>query len=83
MTLFAASTAARQRIDRLDARLLLEHVSGCTHADLIAQPEMPVSGPAHEQFAAWVERRAAGEPLAYLVGERSFTAASSRSRRPC
>ena len=72
MTLFSALTAARQRIDKLDARLLLQHATGCTHADLLARPEMPVSGPAYEQFAAWVERRAAGEPLAYLVGEAEF-----------
>lgn len=63
---------ARQCIDRLDARLLLQQATGCTHADLLARPEMLVIAPAAEQFAAWVERRAAGEPLAYLVGEAEF-----------
>ncbi len=63
---------ARQHIDRLDARLLLQQATGCTHADLLARPEMPVIGPACTQFVAWVERRAAGEPLAYLVGEAEF-----------
>lgn len=33
---------------------------------------MPVIAPALAQFAEWVERRAAGEPLAYLVGEAEF-----------
>ncbi len=72
MTLFSALTAARQKIDRLDARLLLQYATGCTHADLLARPETPVIAPAYAQFAEWVERRAAGEPLAYLVGETEF-----------
>lgn len=72
MTLFEALTAARGRIDRLDARLLLEHAAACTHADLLARPETPLSAPAEAQYRAWVERRAAGEPLAYIVGEAGF-----------
>ena len=72
MTLFEALTAARQTIDRLDARLLLQYATGCTHADLLARPETAVIAPAHAQFAEWVARRAAGEPLAYLVGEAEF-----------
>ncbi len=72
MTLFSALTAARQKIDRLDARLLLQYATGCSHADLLARPETPVIAPAYAQFAKWVERRAAGEPLAYLVGEVEF-----------
>lgn len=72
MTLGEALAAARQKIDRLDARLLLEYATGCSHADLLARPETPVIAPAWAQFAEWVERRAAGEPLAYLVGEAEF-----------
>lgn len=72
MTLGEALTAARQKIDRLDARLLLQYATGCTHADLLARPETPVIAPACAQFLEWVERRAAGEPLAYLVGEAEF-----------
>ncbi|MCE1183850.1 MAG: peptide chain release factor N(5)-glutamine methyltransferase, partial [Rhodocyclales bacterium] len=72
MTLGEALAAARQRIERLDARLLLQYATGCTHTDLLARPETPVIAPAWAQFAEWVERRAAGEPLAYLVGEAEF-----------
>jgi len=72
MTLFSALTAARQKIDRLDARLLLQYATGCSHTDLLARPETPVMAPAYAQFLEWVERRAAGEPLAYLVGEAEF-----------
>lgn len=72
MTLGEALVFARQQIDRLDARLLLQFATGCTHTDLLARPETPVVGPAFDQFAEWVARRAAGEPLAYLVGETEF-----------
>ena len=71
-TLGEALAAARLKIDRLDARLLLQYATGCSHADLLARPELPVSGPAYRQFAEWVDRRARGEPLAYLVGEAEF-----------
>jgi release factor glutamine methyltransferase len=72
MTLGEALTAARGRIDRLDARLLLQYASGCSHTDILARPETVLPGPAGDQFLAWLERRAAGEPLAYLVGESEF-----------
>lgn len=72
MTLGEALASARQKIDRLDARLLLQYATGCSHADLLARPEMPVIAPAYAQFAEWVARRATGEPLAYLVGEAEF-----------
>ncbi len=72
MNLGEAMAWARQKIDRLDARLLLQYASGCTHADLLARQEMPLIAPAAAQFLEWVDRRAAGEPLAYLVGEAEF-----------
>lgn len=64
--------AACRRIDRLDARLLVEHVAGCTHADLIARPETPLSAAQAAALDALVARRAAGEPLAYLTGSAMF-----------
>lgn len=72
MTLFEAYTVAKQQIDRLDARLLLEYATGCSHTDFLARPETLVIAPAYTQFTEWVARRAAGEPLAYLVGEAEF-----------
>ena len=58
---------ASPRIDRLDARLLLEYVCGCTHADLIAHPERELTAAQAVQFDALLARREGGEPLAYLV----------------
>lgn len=63
---------ARQSIDRLDARLLLEFVSGCTANALIADPDVVLDAQQQRGFTSLVERRAAGEPLAYLVGQAGF-----------
>lgn len=63
---------ARQSIDRLDARLLLEFVSGCTVNALIADPDVALEALQQQRFTSLVERRAAGEPLAYLVGQAGF-----------
>ncbi|MGE5384781.1 MAG: peptide chain release factor N(5)-glutamine methyltransferase [Betaproteobacteria bacterium] len=64
--------AARPRIDRLDARLLLQHVSGLSHAAIIGEPEHPLGAETWRALEILVERRAAGEPLAYLVGSADF-----------
>ncbi len=72
LTLGAAWRQAQERIDRLDARLLVQHAAHCSHADLIARPETEL---APEQ-ATWLDtlivRRASGEPLAYLLGMAPF-----------
>ena len=59
---------ASQRIDRLDARLLLAHSCACTHSDLIARPERTLSPAQSAEFETLIARRENGEPLAYLVG---------------
>lgn len=64
--------SASRRIDRLDARLLLEFVAGCTHADLIARPEQILPADRRARLEQLLARRAAGEPLAYLVGSADF-----------
>jgi release factor glutamine methyltransferase len=56
----------------LDARALLAHVLQAPRERLIAVPEASVPEPARAAFAAFARRRAAGEPLAYLLGEREF-----------
>ena len=68
----AALQWARQVIDRLDARLLLQFVAGCTPSDLLAYPERPLTDEAATRYAALVARRQHGEPLAYLTGEAGF-----------
>lgn len=68
----AAWLAAQQRIDRLDARLLVQFVAGCSHADLIARPERALSLEQLAWLESLVSRRAGGEPLAYLLGSAEF-----------
>ena len=52
---------------RLDAELLAAHSAGIERETLLlAAPEIP------DEFEALVERRAAGEPIAYIVGKRAF-----------
>lgn len=67
---FLAQAVAR--IERLDARLLLQHVCGLTHARLIAAPETPLTEEQWRGLEALADRRAAGEPLAYLLGHAEF-----------
>ncbi len=63
---------AGQRIGRQEARLLLEHVCGCTHATLIAHPDLALSDDQAARFEDLVQRRLGGEPFAYLVGSAWF-----------
>lgn len=59
-------------LERLDARALLEHVSGRSRTWLLAHGEEAVPLAMAEAFEALRRRRAAGEPLAYLTGWREF-----------
>lgn len=72
LTRGAAWRWAEERIDRLDARLLVQAAAYCRHSDLIAHPEKVLT---HEQVV-WLEslvaRRAGGEPLAYVLGTAGF-----------
>lgn len=60
------------RIERNDARELLQYVGHFAHADLIAHAERELPAEQAAQYAALVARRAAGEPLAYLLGSAFF-----------
>jgi release factor glutamine methyltransferase len=67
-----ALQAAAQRIGRLEARLLLQHLTGLTASALVAHPEKPLDAATVSAYQALVERRVAGEPIAYLTGQREF-----------
>ncbi|GAB3361021.1 peptide chain release factor N(5)-glutamine methyltransferase [Lysobacter tyrosinilyticus] len=64
--------AARARIDAVDAEFLLVHVLGKSRSWLFAHRDDLVTGDLAATFAALVQRRAQGEPVAYLTGQRGF-----------
>lgn len=68
----AAMQWARQSVDRLDARLLLEFCAACDATRLITEPDVTLTPEQWQDYQVLVSRRAAGEPLAYLVGEAGF-----------
>ncbi|MCE5232866.1 MAG: peptide chain release factor N(5)-glutamine methyltransferase [Mizugakiibacter sp.] len=57
---------------RLEAELLLAHALGRPRAWLYAHAGDAVDAAQQAAFAALLARRAAGEPVAYLVGTRGF-----------
>ena len=63
---------ARAAIPLREARLLLCHVLGASHAELEAHAEAQVSLHDTARFHELAARRATGEPLAYLTGHREF-----------
>lgn len=57
---------------RLDAEVLLANARGCKRIDLYAAFGEPASESVRAAFRELVRRRAAGTPVAYLVGRREF-----------
>ena len=57
---------------RLEAQLLLGRVAGWTRTELLAHPEWRLSTAQRDAYADLLARRAAAEPVAYLLGQREF-----------
>lgn len=68
-------------VARLDAHLLLGHLLQRSREWLLAHDEVELSDAVREAWQALLARRAAGEPLAYLVGEREFHGLALRVSR--
>ena len=66
----ASATAAASAT--LDAGLLLAHTLRTTRVRLMSEAERAVEPAAVGHYRALIERRARGEPLAYLTGVREF-----------
>lgn len=73
MTTVAAALAEARSlgIERLDAQLLVAHALGQTRTWIISHDDAAL-GEQAPALSALLERRASGEPLAYLLGEREF-----------
>ena len=71
----ALAAARTLGLDRLDAQLLLLHALGKpadARAWLLTHDTDALDDAAIRQFEAFSQRRAAGEPLAYIVGRKQF-----------
>jgi len=64
--------ARRVGLERIDAQLLLAHVMGRSRTWLVAHDDAAMDEQQDARFQELLARRAAGEPFAYLVGEREF-----------
>ncbi|MCU0881898.1 MAG: peptide chain release factor N(5)-glutamine methyltransferase [Hyphomonadaceae bacterium] len=78
-TLVKAWTAARQHLEAagvdspvIDARILLLSATGVNRMTLISEPHTPLTPEAQARLRGWLDRRAAREPVAHIVGERGF-----------
>src|SRR5579872_4084338 len=60
------------RSDLLDAQILLGHVLHVERSTLYAYPERELTPEQEQQFRALMQRRAQGEPVAYLAGNKEF-----------
>lgn len=65
-------------VDPADSRALLRAALGVSEAHLAAHPEQALTGEQRDRYVDWVQRRRAGEPVAYLTGEREFYGLSFR-----
>jgi release factor glutamine methyltransferase len=67
-----AALQARLPLDPLENRILLCHALKLTRVGLITHSERVVNEHEAAQLAALLARRQAGEPIAYIVGQREF-----------
>lgn len=78
-TLRSLHAAARRTLEAaglaeaaLDARLLVEALTGTTRTEAIAAPDRQVDAETAVQLAQAVRRRLAGEPVHRIIGRREF-----------
>src|SRR5512135_1098081 len=57
---------------RLDAELLVGHAFGRDRSWLHAHPDAPLDPLSREELEGWVDRRARGEPVAYIRGYKEW-----------
>ena len=57
---------------RRDAELLLLHLIGRDRAFLLTHPDTPLTAEQAARYESWLVRRAAHEPIQYILGEQEF-----------
>lgn len=68
----ATALASVTDTPRLEAEILLAHVTGLTRTTLLAHPERPLTADERARYEDLLARRAAGIPLPYLTGRVEF-----------
>lgn len=68
----ALQQARELGVDRLDAQLMLARLFGQPRAWLLAHDDEVLDGPRALRWLQQLQRRAAGEPLAYVTGHAEF-----------
>jgi release factor glutamine methyltransferase len=68
----AYSRLTRTRSPRLDAQVLLAHILKVERPYLVANDDRVLTAEELASFEALLQRRIAGEPIAYLTGTRAF-----------
>jgi len=63
---------ALRALDAREARLLLAQATGFSEASVLAHPERSLPPEAEARFLEFAARRARGEPIAYLLGQKEF-----------
>ena len=76
-TLAQSLRSAEKNLDNtdtamLDAELLLASVLACNRSYLFTWPEKLLTSAQQHQFETLINRRAGGEPIAYLLGKKEF-----------
>jgi release factor glutamine methyltransferase len=78
-TLVKAWNGARDRLKAagvdspvIDARLLLEAAAGASRADILAEPQRPLTRGQADALDALIERRARREPISHILGRKGF-----------
>jgi release factor glutamine methyltransferase len=67
-----AQALSASGIDSREARLLLAAATGFSEASVLAHPERELPAEIQRSFAEMAARRAAGEPVAYILGRKEF-----------
>ncbi|HEU4852348.1 MAG TPA: peptide chain release factor N(5)-glutamine methyltransferase [Telluria sp.] len=67
-----AAALAQLPLDPLENRILLCHALGLARVALITQSERTLTADEAARLSALAARRVAGEPIAYIVGQREF-----------
>ena len=68
----AALSGGAADTPELDAQILLSHALGITRMTLLADPPSLITSADEKNYRDLISRRAAGEPVAYIIGDKDF-----------